>query len=171
MKILLQDIPEQGLFLNFEENGLSASDFDEQATKIISSPQADLFLKLSGGEAMIRGTASVELQLICARCLQSFSYTIKKPINITCKPNLETENEIVLDTQDLEVYFIDNDEIDLTNILKDELALQIPFSPKCQEQCPGLCMHCGQLKGSCACQDSVIDPRWGKLKGLLPNKK
>jgi uncharacterized protein len=57
-------------------------------------------------------------------------------------------------------------EIDLTAAIREHVLLGLPAFAVCQEDCRGLCPHCGANlnEGSCDCRTTVVDPRWAALQ-------
>jgi uncharacterized protein len=55
--------------------------------------------------------------------------------------------------RDLDITYISSDFIDLADVFSEQLQLQVPFQPLCQEDCKGICPQCGadQNIGRCAC--------------------
>jgi uncharacterized protein len=74
---------------------------------------------------------------------------------------------------DSEAYVIDNDQINLLPMVRENLVLAIPLGPLCRDDCPGFCPHCGKdlSESSCSCDNSVIDPRWSALETLKGSLK
>lgn len=68
-------------------------------------------------------------------------------------------------------YYIvtEDDYINLTSLVREDILLELPTKILCKEDCKGLCPVCGQNLnlGSCSCNVKVTDPRWDKLKELL----
>lgn len=57
--------------------------------------------------------------------------------------------------------------LDLTHVLREEVALAVPRFLECRPDCKGLCPRCGANlnEGPCACPPPE-DPRWDALRGL-----
>jgi uncharacterized protein len=55
--------------------------------------------------------------------------------------------------QDLDITYLAGDHIDLQEVLREQLQLQVPFQPLCQDECKGICANCGAdlNVGRCAC--------------------
>jgi uncharacterized protein len=62
-------------------------------------------------------------------------------------------DELQASGKDLDITYLSSNYIDLSEILSEQLALQLPFQPLCSETCKGLCPQCGTdlNKGRCAC--------------------
>src|SRR5271169_4726011 len=74
-------------------------------------------------------------------------------------------------TEDDEVGRVVDDTIDLEQSIIDAVGLELPFSPLCGPDCPGLCPECGvQLAEAPGHHHDLIDPRWAKLAGMVPPK-
>jgi uncharacterized protein len=60
------------------------------------------------------------------------------------------------------------DEIDLSELLRESLLLELPMRPLCSDDCVGLCSVCGKNlnQGPCGCVHDDVDPRWAVLKDL-----
>jgi uncharacterized protein len=63
----------------------------------------------------------------------------------------------------------DNDNIDLSVLLREDILLELPSKVLCKTNCKGICAVCGKNlnDGSCSCNKHMIDPRLEKLKELL----
>ena len=69
--------------------------------------------------------------------------------------------------QDDEERYLDGDLLDLEPALRDAVVLALPMSPRCREDCPGLCVECGvplAEAGPGHRHDDRPDPRWDGLK-------
>lgn len=66
-----------------------------------------------------------------------------------------------------------DEQIDLEQSIIDGVAMELPMSPLCSEDCPGLCPRCG-VRLAIADPDhshDVIDPRWAGLAAKLDTLK
>lgn len=68
---------------------------------------------------------------------------------------------------DDEAYPLDGEILDLFDLVRDSLVLELPIAPLCNEDCKGLCGTCGAdlNEGVCGC-DAPRDPRWASLDTL-----
>lgn len=79
----------------------------------------------------------------------------------------EEEGESSMESgQNIDITYISNDFIDLSDVLSEQLQLQIPFQPLCRESCKGVCTQCGadQNKGRCACAKLTASKPFSVLK-------
>ena len=71
-------------------------------------------------------------------------------------------------TEEDEVGRVVDDTVDLEQPIIDAVGLELPFSPVCRPDCPGLCPECGvALAAEPGHHHDHIDPRWAKLAGML----
>lgn len=70
--------------------------------------------------------------------------------------------------KDIDIAYLSNDYIELGDILTEQLQLQVPFRPLCQESCKGVCFQCGTdlNLGRCACSKLKTLNPFSKLKDL-----
>lgn len=72
------------------------------------------------------------------------------------------------ETSDLDITYLSEDFIDLADLIAEQLRLQIPFRPLCQEGCKGICSRCGadQNIGKCACAKLANPSPFAALKNI-----
>jgi len=62
-------------------------------------------------------------------------------------------------------FFIEQDRVDLEQPLIDSVVPNLPIQPLCSEDCPGLCVDCGEkLDAGNHNHEKPIDPRFDALK-------
>jgi len=123
------------------------------------------------GAVLLRFEADLTLEMECSRCLNYFPLNIIIDQTTTCFPK-QFEHDPEQEQRfngDEDVIFFDEQLLDLNEIVASAIALTLPMSPICSEECKGLCPLCGhQLNESnCECQKPEIDPRLENLKNLL----
>jgi len=109
-------------------------------------------------------TASVAAPLAgeCARCLDEFSSST----HVRFRELFATEAGGSGD----DGYVLDGDLLDLEPALRDALVLDLPLSPLCKQDCPGLCSTCGVRLADAAADHGHPDEGgvWAVLKDLFP---
>ncbi|WP_446899480.1 YceD family protein [Clostridium sp. LBM24168] len=120
-------------------------------------------LKKVGDIFILDGKVNTVLELICSRCLSKFAYTV----NINIKDQF-TDRRII-NEGDEDITFIDNNCIDITEVLENDIILILPIKRLCREDCKGLCHKCGANLNiaACNCHKDEIDPRWEELKNIF----
>jgi uncharacterized protein len=76
--------------------------------------------------------------------------------------------EAQLERSDLDTDVIEGNELDLTEVAREQILLNLPETVLCREDCRGICPTCGKdlNEGDCSCGGGEIDPRWAALKDL-----
>lgn len=130
--------------------------------KAVSDINYDLFATLAGRDLLVTGSASFVLEAECSRCSETTQKLMK-----TKKLCLLYEN-------------CSEQEVDITEDIREELLLEIPQKILCSEDCKGLCSSCGGdlNKDECKCNaksssvnndddnDNTNESPWAALEGL-----
>lgn len=123
--------------------------------------ELDLRLESVVEGVLVTGTATVQLEGECVRCLVDISDEMEIDVmELFVYPGSEaTEDEASRMVGDL---------IDLEPLVRDAVVLDLPFQPLCRDDCAGLCVDCGaDLNIDPAhSHEAPIDPRWGRLTSL-----
>ncbi len=168
MKIVIPDIPEEGLIVELEEN-ISIEGYS------FSSPvKAQLAVNKTANEVMVTGSYSVELELECSRCLQGVKQAQEFPISVVYHPADEIGSEKHgLHDDEMDMGFYSGEELELQELITEQILLNVQMKPLCKEECKGICPKCGidLNHGTCACVQKEIDPRLEVLKKLLDKEK
>ena len=118
----------------------------------------------------LEAVLSYEQTVVCDRCLAPIVQTVENDIALLVLPNAPqpTEEEVELSIDDLEVLYLEGEEIDARRILIEQLQLNVPMRVICKDDCQGLCPECGVNRNleSCACEAPTADPRWEALRSL-----
>jgi uncharacterized protein len=175
MKIRIEDIPEEGLELNFSQEQDILSEALETLPKsegISIDPhiKGNIRISVSGEDIFFIGTVHAVIHLQCSRCLADFTVGRDTDLSLVIR---RADAEIPLrderERPEADVVLLKGSEMDPGELIVQELLLNIPMKPLCREDCQGLCPQCGALKGSkeCSCpDDSPVDARWGVLARL-----
>ena len=143
-------LPQEGLRLEGRLQRLPLEDGEalrDLNYAVLAMPSAaDFFLEVKG-KAVWEGA--------CSRCLEPF----EREITVASQFLGSKDSELVaggvhtLGTQDLDVIFLADNELDEVALVKEQFELQSPMSPLCREDCQGLCPGCGKNwnKGKCNC--------------------
>ena len=130
----------------------------------------DIFLLPSGKDLFIEVKGKGLWQGVCARCLAP----LDRPLGILAQylaspdPDLARRGEHTLGSQDLDVVFLPEAELDEADLAREQFELQAPRHPLCQENCKGLCPSCGKNwnKGPCACPTEALKPESALARAL-----
>ena len=127
----------------------------------------------------VRFTGHLETQvsLECARCGESYPAAVATDFALIYRggdrPAPDALDgagaEVMLSEQDcLEAELDENGRIDLLQLVREQVYLDLPLKPICRESCRGLCTECGVNlnTNACGCAPPTGDPRWAALAGL-----
>jgi uncharacterized protein len=170
----VEDILDEGLDLKWEESrdsimayvsGLSRIDFEFEAPL-----RGEARAWKTGQSVVIQGSIQTVLRLQCVRCLKEFSSPISSALDLTLLPTKEdsSEEEIELKEDDMESGFFEGGEIRLSELACEQIFLDMPTQPLCQEGCKGLCPVCGKDLNldPCLCQRDERESGFSALKKL-----
>ncbi len=132
---------------------------------------ADLTVNVSGRLIEATGQLTGKIRFLCSRCLAPLEETYCIPYAETFKPVPKDQAE--QEAEEADYVPVSGDRLELRPYLEDELLLNLPLAPLCDEACRGLCPVCGQNlnEGECGCERERIDPRLAALKDWLDNGK
>ena len=138
---------------------VATADLEFGDARIVDEP-VDIALRLeslSNGVA-VHGTATARWAGECRRCLEP----------VTERMAVELDELYQRVQEDPDAYAIENDQINLLPMVRENLLLAVPVGPLCRQDCPGFCPQCGSdlSQGPCGCDRSVQDPRWAALDAL-----
>jgi len=166
MKIIVSGIEEHGIDLNFSER-LSRNSLLES----IGPVNAHLRIDRRGEKIRIEGNIQGRVALQCSRCLVNFRKELSLNINLLYHPATEVANEETYEVSrdEINIGFYSNDELDITQVIREQLILNLPMKALCDETCKGLCPVCGADMNlqRCECRYESVDPRLKSLKKLL----
>ena len=172
MKILIADIPEEGLIVDLEER------LTPDEGSVVAPVVSHLELMKTGTEVMISGALRTEVALECSRCLQPFRRSMEIPVDVVYHPAEEVAAEgqtarHALSPDEMDMGFYREGEINLRELLSEQIALDSQMKPLCSETCKGICPHCGTdlNTGSCTCNNNTVDPRLEVLKKYFDKRK
>ncbi len=111
----------------------------------------------------VSGTANIELEGACARCLDP----IEDQMTIELQEMFQYEDLDEKESDDDDLPLVVNDEVDLEPTLRDAVVLGMPVAPVCDTRCLGLCSVCGiRLSEDPDHTHEQVDPRWEILNQL-----
>lgn len=154
----------------WESNGFDFADPGiVQKSPLVVEGVAEL-LPDTGGEVRVSGRIRTDLETECDRCLGRASYHIDVPFDLFYSPLESTAGveEVALDEGEAEMGFYEMPGLELEDIVREQLLLQLPMQRVCSETCKGICPVCGVNRNetSCACHPTLADDRWMALKSL-----
>jgi uncharacterized protein len=153
--------------IDFSDSGTT------QSGPLSAQGEAEL-LPHTGGEVHVRGKVEGILETECDRCLGRATFHVDTPFDLYYKlldPAAPVEDEIALDEGEAEMGFYELPGLELEDILREQVLLQLPMQRVCSETCKGICPVCGGNRNEteCHCEarpaaDRPNDDRWSALK-------
>jgi uncharacterized protein len=156
-----------------EEWGPGGFDFSDtsviQSAPLSAKGTAEL-LPHTGGEVRVQGRVKTDLETECDRCLGRAQFHIDAPFDLFYRPvEFEVgEDEVAIDEGEAEIGFYELPGLQLEDIVREQVLLQLPMQRICKEDCLGICPSCGANRNeiTCSCQPHPGDDRWMALKDL-----
>lgn len=107
---------------------------------------------------VVNGRMTATFHGECRRCLSPMLGRIEADVHELYQLTLT----------DPDAFEIEGDIVDLAPMVRETVLLELPDSPLCRRDCPGLCPTCGRVldQGSCSCPAEVLDSRWSVLDVL-----
>jgi uncharacterized protein len=120
--------------------------------------------------------AGSRLRLYCARCLNAFEREIAVSFVIyysEAAPGAVPDDEVELTEQDLLSASFFGDEIHVSKEIAEQLLMELPVKPLCDERCLGLCLGCGNDLNHeiCSCEQQVNSFAFNALKNFTVPRK
>ncbi len=173
MIIKLYDIGE-GISVS---GALDASTFkrpEDSDFSFLSPIDYELKIEKAGNSVWIHGPLRAALSLVCARCLEPFTFSVASVLDIELLPRTAAPGapEVELKPEELDTYYFEGEEIDIGPYIFEEIVLNIPIKALCSESCKGICPVCGANLNiaDCACEKAGSTILTEKLKAFLKDR-
>ncbi|MFC1862953.1 DUF177 domain-containing protein [Thermodesulfobacteriota bacterium] len=172
MIVDLKKVPfgSQKFDFSLEKEWWRSSEKDEQVVGLDEPLKAKVEIYKAGERYVLEGSISGGLQIKCDRCLGEFHTDLKHDFRVfLIAPDPEANKiEVELLEEDMEVGFIDGENIDLGEIIREQVYLSLPLKTLCNDKCLGICPECGNnLNGkTCNCETRQGHPGFSRLKNL-----
>ena len=135
--------------------------YGEAMAVVPEGSELTIDLRLEGLHEGILVTAELTTQAEaeCVRCLDPF----------TTELQVDFQELFAYSSTEADSYLVAHDALDLEDIIRDAVVLDLPFQPVCKETCFGLDPVTGEKRTSAPVSLDVeeIDPRWQELSKLL----
>ncbi len=170
--VKIDDIPEEGLTVSWDEQRDSLLEYLKQLSSIdfdFESPlHVEVRLDRVGDSYLIRGSLQTVLRLQCVRCLKEFGHPLSTTFDLSLHPtnNAPSDEEVELGEEDMKSNFFEGGELRLSEIACEQIFLEIPYQPLCTKECKGLCPRCGRdlNLSSCECPKEELNGGFAALR-------
>lgn len=184
MKINTYNLPHEGLVLDFVEKPEVFPVLTEMAKagECLFSGPVSVYLQVQQIQGLISATGrlTTSVKLDCSRCLKTFESQLSTPLKLIYSRQPSEPDEIAdsdqheteLSIEQMGLIYFQGDEIDLNPALQEQMVMALPIKPLCQQDCKGLCPHCGidRNTSQCNCHRQSIASPFAKLKDFLPKR-
>ena len=164
--------------------GLLAEPIGSIRELVVSAPALDLgpdLRQTEGVEGTVRltrtnrgllvhGRLSTAIEQVCSCCLRELEWPVQIEIDEEALPVIDFASGLPVDV-DAEpdaLRLNGHHELELEGEVGDAIRLAEPIAPLCREDCPGLCVECGQelAGGPHDHAGADVDPRLEVLRGF-----
>ncbi len=118
----------------------------------------------------VRGAIKADAEIDCTRCLEPVERAIEVTFeDVFVEAIAESDKEEAeIAIEQLNEALLESEEIDLAEVVREQILLDLPEQIFCKEACRGLCPQCGGNRNliDCSCERDQVDPRWAALKEL-----
>jgi uncharacterized protein len=183
LRIKVDKVEDSGTWFDFQEKPEAfpvIADMIKTKECIFTAP---ISIHLKGtriGEIIeVEGNIETCVRLACSRCLNEFETTLESRFDLTFTPEASAiedefiEEELELKPEDLALIHYRGEEIDLREEIQQQVVMAFPLRFVCQEECRGLCQHCGANlnEEDCKCDPVSAGNKFAILKNLKLDKK
>jgi uncharacterized protein len=122
----------------------------------------------TGPNILVTGSLQGLIEKNCGRCLTPFITSLEIDLEEEFYPTIDINTGKTLSDPvevDLANRIDDQNILDLTEVIRQELLLASDGILNCRAECKGLCPYCGQDRNKelCGCAENQIDARWAGL--------
>jgi uncharacterized protein len=150
-----------------------AIDFSDAELRQVTPLHAEGFAVLlahTDGEIRIRGRLQVEMESECDRCLGPAFFPLSADFDLFYRPmaSIARDEEVGIDEGEAEIGFYEGAGLEVADIVKEQVLLNLPMQRICSEACKGICPICGSNRNesNCQCEVKPLDDRWKALRNL-----
>lgn len=176
LRLRVRDIKETGQALEFV---IAEKDFSEYVKAVDETyePTKDLVATFNisrvGDNVFVKGNLASELSFVCSRCLKKMTLPLDIPLAWTFLPAKglrymtgEAGEEVELTDEDLEVSFYEGETIDLRDVSREAVDLDLAPYPTCKQRCQGVWEQADEENPDNLDKKHRVDPRWSGLLEL-----
>ena len=144
---------------------VTPEDMGEGIAKVAKAVDLDLDVRLESVHEGILATGEVfvDAEAECSRCLDPLTVPIEVDFQELFAYSLTNEDDSV----------VEDEQIDLDQVIRDAVVLNLPFHPLCSEDCLGLCAECGvkMADNPHHVHEAPIDSRWSALESFTKKEE
>ena len=145
-------------------------DLDSPGVRLTSDVHVECNVSRNAAQVEVDGKIEVQAEIECTRCLEPAVRTL--PIDFRASyvapENFAATKEHEVAADDLDRDVLEGDRLDLKEVVREQILLNLPEQVFCSEDCKGICPKCGGNRNlvDCKCDLTETDPRWEALRNL-----
>ena len=165
LSIPLDEIGESGYHLSCTRKPAWIIDFLQEAggTDFSISDDVKILVDVfrTGDGYEMRGVITTTLAIGCVRCLDNYTIPFKTEFHYSLCPwdELGSSHDMEVHKDDLDVLSYKGNVIDLIPLIGEQIIVNVPANPLCQESCKGICQQCGANLNHASCQCDKSEKR------------
>ncbi len=137
---------------------------------------AELLLTVESGDVWAEGSFEAEGEGFCDRCSEPVTLRFGKAFHTILVPKTRDRVEVAsleLRAEDLDVGYYDGTGVETNDLLWEQVALDLPLTVVCSEECRGVCPVCGKNRNreACSCEVASEPGPFEILKNLKGKKE
>jgi len=145
-------------------------DLEDSDLKLKGDVHATGEIERTSAEVVVKGSITGDAEVECSRCLKPLERNLKIDFqaNFVTPEHFSVDKENEVPVSDLDTDVLEGDRIDIKDIVREQILLNVPEQVFCEPDCKGLCPKCGANRNliDCKCDLNETDPRWAALKNL-----
>ncbi len=144
-------------------------EFGGPAGERLTEPQARLTGEVTRrkGGFDFSGHLTSQVRLPCSRCLEPFVVPIVRDFFLILAPGRPeaTGEKQYAEDEEAALFSCPEGRADLVQLVSEQVYLDLPLKPICDDGCKGLCPACGANRNEeeCGCSSAAVDPRLAPL--------
>lgn len=150
--------------------GPNEMDLETEGVRVVGEIETIGEVSTNTAKTSAQGSIRATLEIDCTRCLVPVKRELDLVFNVdfVAKEMLPETKETHLEESDLDTDVLEGNQLDLVDLVREQILLNLPETVLCREECKGICPTCGKdlNEGECGCGDEETDPRWSALKDL-----
>ena len=148
----------------------SEIDLEESSVTLTSDLQAAGNVVKHAAQIDVTGRIAGTAEIECTRCLGSIpqELAIEFAVSFVAPEHFAADKEREVSADDLDTDILEGEHLDLKEVAREQILLNLPEQMFCKPDCKGLCPKCGADRNliDCKCDQDETDPRWEALKNL-----
>jgi uncharacterized protein len=178
LKIRVEDVKKKAVDLTEDEPAAhypSLAAMEQSGEAVFTAPvHSEVSAIWEFGHVRVSGRVESNARLTCSRCLTEYELPLASDFTIfyTQSKGEEMDEEVELSDEELISASYTGDEIEVDPEIAEQVMMEVPYKPLCNEACKGLCPQCGAdlNAGECGCDRGPVNLKMAALKKLKIEK-